>query len=63
MGRKLTDAMSDLDRETLRGLLLKDGKVYKYSGGEEILSDKDLAALLDRYVSLMFLLDLDEDVN
>lgn len=63
MGRKLTDAMSDLDRETLRGLLLKDGKVYKYSGGEEILSDKDLVALLDRYVSLTFLLDLDEDVN
>ena len=50
MGRKLTDDMSDLDRETLRAVLLKDGKVYKYSGCEEILSDRDIDTLLDRYV-------------
>jgi ATP-dependent DNA helicase len=27
---------------------LKDGEVYKYSGGDEILSDADLDTLCDR---------------
>jgi ATP-dependent DNA helicase len=38
-----------LDKEVLRSLLLKDGKVFKYSGDEEILSDKDIETLCDRY--------------
>lgn len=38
----------ELDDETLRHLLLKDGEVYKFSGGQEILSDKDLEVLCDR---------------
>lgn len=40
----------DLDQETLRHLLLKDGEVFEYSGGNNILSDKDLEVLCDRYV-------------
>jgi ATP-dependent DNA helicase len=48
MGQKL-DMREDLDKDTLRALLLKDGQVYKYSGGEEIISDQDLAVLCDRY--------------
>lgn len=43
----------ELDDETLRHLLLKDGEVYKFSGGQGILSDKDLEVLCDRYVSLL----------
>lgn len=38
----------DLDKETLRHLLLKDGEVYKFSGDKNILSDKDLDVLCDR---------------
>ncbi|KAH9993149.1 SNF2 family N-terminal domain-containing protein [Xylariaceae sp. FL0662B] len=47
MGQKL-DNNETLDKETLQTLLLKDGEVYKYSGGDEILSDEDLAVLCDR---------------
>lgn len=50
MHQKL-DTRGELDREALRALLLKDGMVYKYSGKEEILSDRDLKELCDRYVS------------
>ncbi|KAJ4424066.1 putative ATPase [Gnomoniopsis sp. IMI 355080] len=42
------DVHEDLDQETLRHLLLKDGEVYKFSGGNNILSDKDLEVLCDR---------------
>lgn len=47
MGQKL-DAREDLDKDTLRALLLKDGQVYKFSGDKEVLSDRDLAVLCDR---------------
>lgn len=40
----------DLDQDTLRHLLLKDGQVYKSSGDKDILSDHDLDVLCDRYV-------------
>ncbi|KAL2887092.1 Lymphoid-specific helicase [Ceratocystis lukuohia] len=39
---------NQLDKETLRSLLLKDGRVYEYSGGEDVLSDADVATLCDR---------------
>jgi ATP-dependent DNA helicase len=32
----------------LRKLLLRDGQVYTYKGGDEILSDADLGILCDR---------------
>ncbi|KAK4184833.1 putative ATP-dependent helicase [Podospora australis] len=47
MGQKL-DAREDLDKETLRALLLKDGQVYKFSGDKEVLSDHDIEVLCDR---------------
>ena len=47
MGQKI-DLKEELDRETLRTLLLKDGQVYKFSGDKEILSDHDLEVLCDR---------------
>lgn len=47
MGQK-RDLNGDLDPESLKALLLKDGEVYKLSGGEEILSDDDLKVLCDR---------------
>jgi ATP-dependent DNA helicase len=47
MGQKM-ETKEELDKETLRALLLKDGQVYKYSGSEEILSAEDLNALCDR---------------
>lgn len=50
MHQKL-DTREELDREALRALLLKDGLVYKYSGKEEILNDRDLKVLSDRLVS------------
>lgn len=40
----------DLDQETLRHLLLKDGEVYQFSDSNNILTDKDLDVLCDRYV-------------
>ncbi|KAG7411271.1 SNF2 family N-terminal domain-containing protein [Fusarium sp. MPI-SDFR-AT-0072] len=47
MGQKM-DLQEDIDPESLRALLLKDGQVYKASGGEEVLSDADLDVLCDR---------------
>lgn len=34
--------------DALKALLLKDGQVYKYKGGEKILTDEDLGVLCDR---------------
>lgn len=48
--RQKTETHEDLDQETLRHLLLKDGEVYKFSGGNNILSEEDLEVLCDRYV-------------
>jgi ATP-dependent DNA helicase len=48
MSQKL-DASEDIDKETLKALLLKDGEVYMHSGGDKILSDEDLETLCDRY--------------
>jgi len=47
MGQKIDNegGMSEADWKTL---LLKDGQVYKSSGGEEILTDEDLDVLCDR---------------
>lgn len=42
------DDGEDLDPDTLRRLLLKDGLVYRASGGDDVLSDADLRALCDR---------------
>jgi len=47
MGQKM-DAQQDLDKDTLRSLLLKEGQVYKFSGDKEILSDHDIDVLCDR---------------
>lgn len=44
------DLNEDLDKETLRSLLLKDGEVFKFSGDKTIISDTDLEVLCDRYV-------------
>lgn len=49
MGKKLGEGLSDIDKEALRALLLKDGEVYKYAGSQEILSDADIKTLMDRY--------------
>ncbi|KAF5137081.1 ATP-dependent DNA helicase DDM1 [Metarhizium anisopliae] len=47
MGQKMENK-EQLDAETLRALLLKDGQVYEASGGDQILSDEDLDTLCDR---------------
>lgn len=47
LGQK-KNLQEDLDKETLKQLLLKDGEVYKFSDDKEILSSKDLDVLLDR---------------
>jgi ATP-dependent DNA helicase len=47
MGQKM-DNREDLDEAELRKLLLRDGQVYTYKGGDEILSDADLGILCDR---------------
>jgi ATP-dependent DNA helicase len=47
MGQKM-DKDEELGDEELRMLLLRDGEVFKWSGREEILSDKDLDILCDR---------------
>lgn len=47
LGQK-KDLHEDLDKDTLRHLLLKDGEVFKSSGDEGILSVKDLDVLCDR---------------
>ncbi|ETS82652.1 hypothetical protein PFICI_04528 [Pestalotiopsis fici W106-1] len=48
MGQKLDPHEEELDKETLRALLLKDGEVYQHSGGDRIFSDEDMDVLLDR---------------
>lgn len=53
MGKAPGEGLTDFDKEALRALLLKDGEVYRYSGDQEILSDADIATLLDRYVELI----------
>jgi len=47
MGQKL-DNSEGMSKDALKALLLKDGQVYKYSGGDQILSDEDLDILCDR---------------
>jgi ATP-dependent DNA helicase len=47
MGQKM-DNKEGMSKEALKALLLKDGEVYKYSGGHEILSEADLDTLCDR---------------
>ncbi|KAH8681518.1 ISWI chromatin-remodeling complex ATPase ISW2 [Xylariales sp. PMI_506] len=47
MGQKL-DQHEELDKETLQALLLKDGEVYKHSGGDKIFNDEDIDTLCDR---------------
>ncbi|KAI0197564.1 SNF2 family N-terminal domain-containing protein [Astrocystis sublimbata] len=47
MSQKL-DSTEDIDKETLKALLLKDGEAYKHSGGDKILSDEDIDTLCDR---------------
>lgn len=47
MGQKM-DKEEGMSRDALKALLLKDGEVYKYKGGEEILSEQDLDTLCDR---------------
>lgn len=51
MGQK-KELNGDLNEETLRSLLLKDGEVFKFSGGKTIISDTDLETLCDRYVGV-----------
>jgi ATP-dependent DNA helicase len=52
MGQKMDSKAEaddeDLDRETLRTLLLKDGQVFNTTGGDGILSEQDLQVLTDR---------------
>lgn len=47
MGQKM-DCAEDLDSNTLRALLLKDGLVYQTAGADHVLSDADLHVLCDR---------------
>ncbi|ROW16601.1 hypothetical protein VPNG_01440 [Cytospora leucostoma] len=47
MGQK-KNLQEDIDKETLRSLLLKDGEVFKFSGDKAVLSDADLDTLCDR---------------
>lgn len=47
MGQK-KNLQEDIDKETLRSLLLKDGEIFKFSGDKTILSEADLDALCDR---------------
>ena len=51
MGQKLGDTDGDgegMSRDAMKALLLRDGEVYRYKGGEEILSEQDLEVLCDR---------------
>ncbi|KAI0438747.1 SNF2 family N-terminal domain-containing protein [Xylaria telfairii] len=47
MSQKL-DTSENIDKETLKALLLKDGEVYKHSGGDKVLSEEDIETLCDR---------------
>ncbi|KAI0399536.1 SNF2 family N-terminal domain-containing protein [Xylaria palmicola] len=42
------DGGEHVDKEILKSLLLKDGEVYKHSGGDKVLSDEDIETLCDR---------------
>lgn len=53
MSQKL-DTSEDIDKETLKALLLKDGEVYQHSGGDKVLSVEDLEILCDRYNDTLF---------
>lgn len=50
MGQKMDNngRGDDVDAEALKALLLKDGEVYKTTGGENVLSESDLKILCDR---------------
>lgn len=47
MGQKM-DKADSMSKEALKAVLLKDGEVFKYTGGDVILSDEDLDILCDR---------------
>jgi ATP-dependent DNA helicase len=47
MNQKM-DNEEGMSKEALKALLLKDGQVYKYKGGDQILSNEDLKVLCDR---------------
>jgi len=47
MGQKL-DREEGMSKEALKALLLKDGEVFKISGGQSILSEQDIETLCDR---------------
>ena len=48
MGQKMDKEDAGMSNDALKALLLKDGEVYKYNGGDQILSDEDLDVLCDR---------------
>merc|ERR1712098_829581 len=45
-GQKLRDEV--MTKEALKVLLKKDGEVFRYKSGDQILSDEDLDVLTDR---------------
>lgn len=47
MNQKM-DNEEGMSEDALKTLLLKDGQVYEYKGGERILTDEDLDVLCDR---------------
>ncbi len=47
MNQKI-DNDEGMSKDALKALLLKDGQVYKYKGGDQILTDEDLDVLCDR---------------
>ena len=47
MGQKL-DKEESMSKEALKALLLKDGEVFKISGGKSILTEDDLDIICDR---------------
>jgi ATP-dependent DNA helicase len=47
MGQKM-DKDEGMSKDALKALLLKDGQVYKYNGGDQILTEDDLDVLCDR---------------
>lgn len=46
IGQKIND--EGLSEDALKSLLLKDGEVFRYKGGEQVLTDADLGVLTDR---------------
>lgn len=48
MGQKMETSEESMSKDALKALLLKDGEVFKYSGGDAILSDADIDTLCDR---------------